>query len=250
MQTPRAGQDLYSALIDTAGFLDQDSVNYRLRVDFRPTGGIETSYIGGLTEMSRRNASDNDGGAATVGFKQEHRTEYSNFDSYSHELNIKSIGDSKLQWIAGAYLMHEDNSIRFDIDISQIPAPPVPQVIVVNPTAPTDTAWAMSFIQPKRTLDSQAVYAQGTLGFTDNFRVTAGARYTEEDKEDQGGRNWVCPDFGATIATGGHLIGPGGVVNASTCDSDYAPGTWPAAAPMTARRAMTRRRGSHGRSSI
>jgi iron complex outermembrane receptor protein len=226
MQTPRAGQDLYSALVDTAGFLDQDSLNYRLRVDWRPVESVEASYIGGLTEMTRRNASDNDGGA-TLGFKQEHRTESSNFDSYSHELNIKSIGESRLQWIAGAYLMHEDNSIRFDIDISQVPAPPEPQVIVVNPTDPDDTAWAMSFIQPKRTLDSQAVYAQGTFEFTEAFRFTAGARYTEEDKEDQGGRNWVCPQFGATIGDGGHLIGPGGVVNAQTCDSDYAPGTWP-----------------------
>jgi iron complex outermembrane receptor protein len=226
MQTPRAGQDQYSALVDTAGFLRQDSLNYRLRVDYRPTESIETSYIGGLSKMQRRNASDNDGGA-TLGFKQEHRTEGSSFDSYSHELNIKSTGDAPFQWIAGAYLMHEDNSIRFDIDISQVTPPPAPMVIVVNPVLPTDTAWSMSFIQPARTLDSKAGFAQGTFAFTDSVRVTAGARYTDEQKEDVGGRNWVCPEFGATIATDGHLIGPNGPVTQATCDSNYAPGTWP-----------------------
>ncbi len=92
MQRPRAGQDLFSALVDTAGFLDQENLAYRLRADFRPTENIELSYIGGKADMERRNASDNDGGA-NPGFKQEHRTEWSSFDSYSHELSIKSIGD-------------------------------------------------------------------------------------------------------------------------------------------------------------
>jgi iron complex outermembrane recepter protein len=226
MQTPRAGQELRSALVDTAGFLDQDSLNFRLRTDFELTPQLELSYIGGYTEMERANASDIDAGT-NPGFKQEHRTEWSSFESYSHELNLKSAGDGRFEWITGAYLVHEDNSIRFDIDIAQVAAPPEPEVIVVNPTAPGDTAWAMSFIQPKRTLDSQAAFAQATFGFTDTFRVTAGARYTEEDKEDVGGRNWVCPNFGATVADGGHLIGPGGVVSVATCDSAFAPGTWP-----------------------
>lgn len=225
MQTPRAGQPLRSALIDTAGFLEQDSLGFRLRTDVDVTEGLQLTYIAGYTEMQRSNASDNDGGT-TPGFKQEHRTEWSSFDSYSHELALKSAG-GRFEWIAGAYLVHEDNSIRFDIDIAQVPPPPEPAVIVVNPVNAGDTAWAMSFIQPKRTLDSQALFAQGTLSFTDAFRVTAGARYTEEEKEDAGGRNWVCPTFGATIGSGGRLIGAGGVVSAATCNSAFAPGTWP-----------------------
>lgn len=226
LQTPRAGTDRYSALVDTAGFLDQDSLGLRLRVDFSPIDSLQVSYIGGRTDMERRNASDNDGGAR-FWFKQEHRTEWSEFKSYSHELNIKSIGDSRLQWIAGAYVMHEDNSIRFDIDIAEIAAPPASGVIVVHPTAAADTAWAMSFIQPERTLDSQAVFAQATFDFTDALRLTAGARFTEEEKEDRGGRNWVCPTFGATIGSGGRLIGPGGEVSIASCGSTFAPGTWP-----------------------
>jgi iron complex outermembrane receptor protein len=227
MQNPRPGQKRFSALVDTAGFLDQQNVAYRLRADFRPTDSIELSYIGGWSELERENASDNDAGAIR-GFKQEHRTEFSTFESYSHEFAVKSNGDSRLEWITGAYVMHEDNAIRFDIDISQVAPPTDPnEVIVVNPVLPDDVAWAMSFIQPNRTLDSQAVFAQGTFGFTDSLRVTAGARYTEEEKEDRGGRNWVCPNFGATIAQGGRLIGPGGEVSMATCGSVFAPGTFP-----------------------
>jgi len=227
MQEPRPGQKRFSALVDTAGFLDQENLAYRLRADFRPNDAVELSYIGGKAKLTRSNASDNDAGV-TPGFKQEHRTEFSAFDSYSHELSVKSTGDSSFQWIGGAYLMHEDNSIRFDIDFAQVTPPTDPNaVIIVNPVMPDDIAWALSFIQPKRTLDSQALFAQGTLGLTDSLRVTAGARYTEEEKEDIGGRNFVCPTFGATVAEGGRLIGRGGVVTAETCNSAFAPGTFP-----------------------
>jgi iron complex outermembrane receptor protein len=95
MQRPRAGQKLRSALVDTAGYLDQESIGLRLRSDIDITPSLQLSYIGGWTQMERVNASDNDGGAIP-GFKQEHRTEWSNFDSFSHELALKSTGDSRL----------------------------------------------------------------------------------------------------------------------------------------------------------
>jgi iron complex outermembrane receptor protein len=125
-------------------------------------------------------------------------------------------------------MIQEDNAIRFDIDISRAPASLAGVgPIVVYPVLPTDTAWAMSFIQPQRTLDSKALFAQGTFAFSDALKLTGGVRYTQETKEDVGGRNWVCPQFGATIASGGRLIGPGGQVNIAQCGSEYAPGTWP-----------------------
>lgn len=231
MQTPRAGQKWNSALVDTPGMLDQDSTQLRTRIDWAVTPALELSYIGSLTSMARKNASDNDAGTQP-GFKQEHRTEWSRFDSSTHELNLKSIGGGSFEWIAGLFSVSEDNRIRFDIDISQSPLLAGGGPIVVHPTAPTDTAWAMSFIQPKRTLSSNAVFGQGTWKISPMLSATLGGRHTREEKKDVGGRNWVCPDFGATLATGGRLIGPGGVVSHATCGSAYAntlpdgTGTW------------------------
>ncbi|WP_349740632.1 TonB-dependent receptor [Roseateles cavernae] len=226
MQQPRPGQKLRSALIDTPGHLDQDIITYRGRVDWRPSDAIEVSYIGSWSRLKRQNASDNDAGTQP-GFKQEHRTEWSQFDNYTHEVNLKSTGSGPFQWIAGAFMIKEDNKIRFDIDISKTAVAAGAGPIVINPVLPTDVAWAMSFIQPKRTLDSKAVFGQGTFAFTKDLKLTAGARYTDEKKQDVGGRNWVCPDFGATIANGGRLIGPGGPVDVASCGSVHAPGTWP-----------------------
>jgi iron complex outermembrane receptor protein len=227
MQRPRSGQDLYSALIDTPGALDQSNITYRTRLNYRPNDTMELSYIGSASQLKRKNASDNDAGVLP-GFKQEHRTEWSKFDNYTHELQLKSTDDkSPLQWLVGGFMIHEDNSIRFDIDISQTAVPAGLGPIVVHPTLPGDTAWAMSFIQPKRTLDSKAVFTQATYALSKDFKLTGGARYTKESKEDIGGRNWVCPNFGSTVGTGGHLIGAGGPVTAASCRSEYAPGTWP-----------------------
>lgn len=232
MQQPRAGQKWNSALVDTAGVLDQDNTQLRTRVDWAITPAIELSYIGSVSTMTRKNASDNDAGTQP-GFKQEHRTEWSRFNSQTHELNLKSTDSGAFEWIAGLFSISEDNRIRFDIDISQSPLLAGGGPIVVNPVAAADTAWAMSFIQPKRTLSSHAAFGQGTWKFTPTLSATLGARYTTEEKKDVGGRNWVCPDFGATIGTGGRLIGPGGTVSQATCGSAYrnalpdGTGTWP-----------------------
>ncbi len=232
MQTPRAGQKWNSALVDTPGMLDQENTQLRTRVDWSISPAVELSYIGSVSSMARKNASDNDAGTQP-GFKQEHRTEWSRFNSSTHELNLKSVEGGAFEWIAGLFSVREDNRIRFDIDISQSPLLAGGGPIVVNPTAPTDTAWAMSFIQPKRTLSSNAIFGQGTLKFAPTLSATLGGRYTREEKKDVGGRNWVCPDFGATLATGGRLIGPGGVVSQASCGSAYASalpdgtGTWP-----------------------
>lgn len=225
MQQPREGQKWNSALIDTPGVLDQDVTTGRLRVDWRPTDAMEVSYIGSVSRLERQNASDYDAGTQP-GFKQEHRTEWSRFQNQTHELNVKSTGDSPLQWIAGLFYIKEDNRIRFDIDISQTPVPAGNGPIVIHPVNPTDVAWAMSFIQPKRTLDSKAAFGQFTYAFTPAVKLTAGARYTIDKKADVGGRNWVCPDFGATVGNGGHLIGAGGPVDPVSCASAYAPATW------------------------
>lgn len=233
MQQPRAGQKRYSALIDTPGALQQNNITYRTRINYRPNDALELSYIGSASTLKRVNANDWDAGVQP-GFKQEHRTEWSKFDNYTHELQLKSTGDSALQWLVGGFLIHEDNQIRFDIDMAQTGVPAGLGPIVINPVLPGDTAWSMSFIQPKRLLDSKAIFGQSTYDLKNGLKLTLGARYTREQKEDQGGRNWVCPEFGATIATGGHLIGPGGPVTRETCRSAYAgdstpagTGTWP-----------------------
>ena len=49
-----------------------------------------------------------------------------------------------------------------------------------------------TFVQPSRGLESESVYGQGTFAFTDRLRLTAGARYIDDTREDEGGRSIDC----------------------------------------------------------
>ncbi|QBB69728.1 TonB-dependent receptor [Pseudolysobacter antarcticus] len=183
MQQPRAGQDFWSALVDTAPQLDRNSYALRSRVDYAINDGMELSYIAGFSKFNGSSDYDQDGGvqvptsfASGANF-QDDRTNDSRYKSSSHELDLKSTGDNTIDWILGLYYASEDNSIRFDIPI-------------FNGTSQGTVGWQGSFIQPKETVDSYAGFGQMTWHLSDSLRLTGGARWTHDEKENDGGRNY------------------------------------------------------------
>ena len=257
---PVAGQQLRSALIDTPGRLDQSILTYKGKVSYKPNEATELSYLGSWSRYQRTNANDADAGQFP-GFKSENRTDWAQFDSYSHELQARSDNDAPLQWVGGIFLFNEKNKIRFDIDRSQISQATVAQdlangsVVFVQPTV-GQYASAMSFIQSHRQLNSKAVFGQLSHQLNDQIKLTAGARYTKDHKYDIGGKNWACPNWPANVPLGSavlspdqmrqlvtpgsglfntHNIGPGGAISAAQCgntpgdntaDLKYGQATW------------------------
>jgi iron complex outermembrane recepter protein len=183
MQNPRPGQQFWSALIDTAPYLDRTSKTVRSRMDWDFTDGMELTYIAGYNRYSGKGDFDQDVGVGvptsfTTGtVYQEDRTNYSNYESYSNEVDLKSTGQQTIDWIVGAYYEHEDNNIRFDIPI-------------MNGTQQGTVSWQGSFIQPKETVESKAIFGQGTWHMSDHWRFTAGARWSHDNKANDGGINW------------------------------------------------------------
>ena len=183
MQQPRAGQDFWSALITTAPYLDRTSKTVRSRMDWDISSDMELSYIAGYNRYSGSSDYDQDVGVAvptsftTGGVQQEDRTNYSNYTSYSSEVDLKSKGPQTIDWILGAYYEHEDNNIRFDIPI-------------LNGTDQGSINWQGSFIQPKETVESKALFGQATWHMSDSWRLTTGARWSHDNKDNDGGINW------------------------------------------------------------
>jgi iron complex outermembrane recepter protein len=183
MQTPRPGQEFWSTLADTAPFLDRNSYALRSRMDYTLSDGLMLSYIAGFSKFDGSSDFDQDGGVLvptsfnTGSTFQDDRTNYSKYRSSSHELDLKSTGDNTIDWILGLYYAAEDNSIRFDIPI-------------FNGTPQGTVAWQGSFIQPKETVNSYAGFGQATWHINDTLRLTGGARYTHDKKENDGGRGW------------------------------------------------------------
>ena len=102
-------------------------------------------------------------------------TVFSFYESIVTELQFKSTHDEPLQWIAGFFYLEEDNNIRFDVE----------QPFVGGRVHP----YAGSFVQPERGAESMAVFAQFDYQWNEELNLTAGARYTEDEKFDVGGRN-------------------------------------------------------------
>ena len=112
-------------------------------------------------------------------------TRNSDYDSLVNELQFKSSGYQRLQWVAGAFLLDEQNSIRFDVE----------QPFCCGPFRPL----GQSFVQPDRRVESQALFAQFDFAVNEKLNLTFGYRHTWDEKSDRGGTNhetigyWVNP---------------------------------------------------------
>jgi iron complex outermembrane receptor protein len=184
MQTPRAGQDFWSALIDTAPNLKRDTDSVRSRVEYQLNPDLQLTYIAGWSKFDGSSTFDQDAGAdlptsfSTGGNHQENNTVYSHYTSYSHELELQSLGQHTVDWQLGLYYGAEDNGIRFDIPI-------------MNGTQQGTVGWQGSFIQPKETVKSSAAFGQATWNIANNLHLTGGARYTHDKRTNEGGNGYT-----------------------------------------------------------
>ena len=113
-------------------------------------------------------------------------TEYSYYKSTVHEVIFKSESDSDLQWLGGFFYLEEDNEIKFNVEIP----------FCCGSIRPL----AQSFVQPERTVESQALFAQFDYSVNDRLNLTAGYRYSWDKKQDKNG---------STHATTGYWVNPG-----------------------------------------
>ncbi|WP_343604441.1 TonB-dependent receptor [Roseateles sp.] len=182
MQTPRAGEKLWSALIDTAPSLKRDSTSIRSRMEY-DMGGMALAYVAGYTSFKGSGTYDQDFGVnmptsfTTGATHQEDNTVWTRYRSQSHEVTLQSTQKQTIDWVLGLYYAAEDNGIRFDIPI-------------MNGTQQGTVNWQGSFIQPKETVDSKAAFGQATWNLTDALHLTGGLRYTHDDRKNVGGRGW------------------------------------------------------------
>ncbi|RZT08124.1 iron complex outermembrane recepter protein [Duganella sp. CF402] len=186
LQQQRAGQEFWSALVDTAPNVNRDSNSVRSRVDYQINNDVALAYIAGYSRFNGSSTFDQDGGAnpatsfttaasstGSAGY-QANNTVWSKYKNYSHELEIMSTGKRDVDWLLGLYYANEDNGIRFDIPI-------------MNGTENGTVSWQGSFIQPKETVDSKAAFGQATWNVNDQWHLTGGFRYTSDKRENIGG---------------------------------------------------------------
>ncbi len=110
--------------------------------------------------------------------------------SVSFETRLASSGASLFNWIAGAYYFKEEQDTEFDAFVEGLSGT---GFIAPLLGAPPPLLGGQPAVRVNRfddqTQESKAFFGQGTLAFgsTDQFSVTAGVRFTDDEKDDGNG---------------------------------------------------------------
>ncbi len=123
---------------------------------------------------------------------------------YSNEINLISTGDGPLQWILGLYQYHEQVYQPSGVRVPQ-------QAELATPRVSTSATSALGPPNPDRLLqvsgadldaDAHAVFGQIDYDFNDDWKITLGARYTEDKKEAEEFRTRVLYGFAFRVPAG------------------------------------------------
>lgn len=130
------------------------------------------------------------------------KTQYNN-ETFSQEFQLLSASGEKVEWVAGAFFYEETYDISQDFDLgAQFCIPTVlgvlTQQLIGAGVAPA-TAQAQALAQAQgcaalpqvdasdsefnQDLSSQAIYGQATWYLNDQWSLTGGLRYTQDEKE-------------------------------------------------------------------
>lgn len=158
--------------VDTPDWSDNEVQNYTLNIDYQLGELTLTSVTGFITyEFQELNDLDFVGAPVFEGFGEE------DYDQFSQELRLVSPGGETIDWIAGVFYQESELDYKDDIIIFEDSV-----LGLANPAAVPILG-----TQASRTYTSDselwAVFAQATWNLSDNWRITAGGRYTSEDKE-------------------------------------------------------------------
>ncbi|MDH4256204.1 MAG: TonB-dependent receptor, partial [Gammaproteobacteria bacterium] len=185
------------------GYLDMTMDAVRSHVNYALTESIDLVYNLGWARQQRRQEWDGDMGWRAVpgpstGWLNRNQpwpslylsTAESHYESWSNEIQLQGL-TGPVNWIVGAFDFREDNDIIFDVEI--------PFCCSVGALG------GISFVQPERLLESQAVFGQATWHLTDQWHLTFGYRYTKDTREDIGGRNIGCFGGGGCSFSAGQI---------------------------------------------
>ncbi len=189
-----------------AEYVERDSFGASLRVDW------EISRTATLTSISAFRDSKADWGYNQIGFGSPpsivdtfvFQTETPR--TFSQEIRLASnYDDSAFDWLVGAYYQH-DNIAR-------------PYQHIASTHSAITVFSGHSFYDASAKISTAAVFAQGGYDFGNGFKLTAGIRYTRDDKK--GRKVSTCLDDGGDGACVTPFRGGTGTTWTSAYDEDW-----------------------------
>ena len=172
--TPTSG-DFYTQLTPLASQGDSEEFGASLNLSWDVNDNLTLKSITGYSDTDDLFDFDLSGGYAlgTPGLFVEST---SNNEQFTQEFLLQgTAADGALDWQAGVYYLNEKGEQYYTTSaFAQALAPAFPAAFT-----------NLFFENTENETDSYAVYAQGTYSFTDQLSVTAGLRWTREEKDFQ-----------------------------------------------------------------
>ena len=155
--------------------IDSFDASLDISYDF---GAVTLRSVTGYADYSHQPTGDNDYSSQTQILNRADALT-AEAETFQQEFQLISNGDGPLSWVVGAFFLKDE---VFEIfSIQQFDANNVPQRAFPAPGGGTT-----SFVFDRRTntdIDSLAVYGQATYAITDQFNLTFGGRWSEDDKD-------------------------------------------------------------------
>jgi iron complex outermembrane receptor protein len=160
---------------DQPGYNDSETTLSFARVT-KSFGSVEAVLQAGMLWQTANVQQDFDGSPVNVSiFNKDQDNE-----AQSVEFRLSSVGETPLSWIVGAYYFSEDTYIFRRVRLNGL----TPGGMISLPDFLLDE-WGES--------STTAAFGSLTYGLTDDFRLSAGVRYTEDEKS---GRKVTRGNFG------------------------------------------------------
>lgn len=189
--------------INVPGFVRMTLDDYQFKAAYNINDDMVLEYRGGFEDERRHQLTDDDGGfyapaewssigepqtpeqAATLYYPVQDNTsatQSSNYRSMTHEIQLKSSGDHRLNYVVGAFYLYEHKQILYSQDF------------IENKTYDADSdslidglPFGVVYDQRDRTTESKALFGQFDYKLTDTLTLTAGGRYSWDKKGDHNG---------------------------------------------------------------
>lgn len=210
--TPAAcTRELRYANVNVPGKKDLTIDDYQLKLVANLSDSVALEYRGSYQDMQRSQIQDVDGGTrppaqwSSIGpaqtpeaeitgyypiWDESWNTRSSAYKTTTHELQLKSRGESRLQYVAGLYYLRERKQIQYEMETLNVKTyyedPDLP--LGFNPDGLPDT-WV--FDQSNRGTTSKAAFAQIDFRVVEKVNLTLGYRYSEDEKTDINGMTYA-----------------------------------------------------------
>ena len=165
----------YQAVVNVPGELNLDITYLRNILNYNISDELDLVWILGYEDMERSSSQDSE-----VGLDPWDGATYfldgTGAESYSTEVQLQSDEYGDLIWIAGINYFHETTKTLGYYD---------------NPMD-DKSFWD----QPDRSTEAYALFGQATYNLTPDLHLTLGYRFSDETKEDKGGRTYRCSNAG------------------------------------------------------